>query len=204
MRAAVLVLGACACATTPDEPPAPSSAPAADVDALAGLDLVARRSLPNAELVLLADGEGRGRLALARGDGPRVEIACDPLPGAWGLWIDDVDGDGRAEALVALRKRARFDPVEDNRLHVYAFDGGRCVPLWRGTRLAGRFVALATVEGDRGAIVVEERLAPQRGRVARYRWNGFGYAVDEVLWEGNGPAPREWTAGLDRAAEVTP
>jgi hypothetical protein len=173
------------------------------VDDLAGLEVVVRRELPTATLVLLRDEEGRGRLALARTDGPLVEIPCDPLPGAWGLWIDDVDGDDRADALVALRKPAAFDTVVDNRLHVYAFDAGRCVPLWRGTRLAGRFVALGTIAGDRGALVVEERLSAERRRVARYRWSGFGYAVEAVLWEGIEPVPREWAAGLDREIEVT-
>jgi hypothetical protein len=205
VRGAVVVLVALgACVRAPARRAEPEPASREIQDALAGLEVVVRRTLPHAELVLLRDAAGDGRLALARPDAPLFEIPCDRLVGAWGLWIDDVDADGRADAIVALRKTAKFDPIVDNRLHVYAFDRDRCVPLWRGTRLAGRFVALATVDGDRGALVVEERLSPERRRVARYRWSGFGYAVDEVLWEGIGPAPPEWTAGLTRANEVTP
>ena len=112
-----------------------------------------------------------------------------PIAGAWGLWLDDIDEDGRAEAIVALRKPARFDPNLENRLHVYSFEGGRCVPAWRGTRLAGRFDALA-VDPDRpGTLIARERVAADRNRVARYRWNGFGYSVEAVLWEGQGAPP---------------
>ena len=149
---------------------------------------VVRRPLEKADLILERDAEQRGRLLLQPPGRPAEVIPCDRLPGAWGLWVDDVDGDGRAEAIVALRKSARFDPIVENRLHVYSFEDGRCVPAWRGTRLSGRFEALAQ-DGQTGTILVDERLHPPRRRLARYRWVDFGYRLDEVLWEGEGPIP---------------
>jgi len=144
--------------------------------------------------VRLAPGDGGDAALLLVEGGRRRSVACDPLPGAWGLWADDVDGDGQAEVLVALRKPARFDPVLENRLHVYALRGGRCVPLWRGTRLAGRFERIGRVRG--GRLRALERIGRGRRWIARYRWTGFGYAVERVLWRGAGQPPARLVRGL--------
>lgn len=155
------------------------------------------RTLRDTSLTLALAPDGTGRLLLEREGTEPTPIPCDRLTGAWGLWIDDVDDDGRAEAIVALHKPARFDPAPANRLHVYGFEDGRCVPAWRGTRLAGRFDAAATDPDDRGALVVHEWLSPTRRRVARYRWGGFGYAVEHVPWEGRGEPPAALAGVLD-------
>lgn len=155
------------------------------------------RPLRDTSLTLALDPEGIGHLLLEREGTDPMPVPCDHLTGAWGLWIDDVDEDGRAEAIVALHKPARFDPAPANRLHVYGFEDGRCVPAWRGTRLAGRFDAAATDPDDRGALVTHEWLSPTRRRVARYRWGGFGYAMEHVLWEGRGEPPAALAGVLD-------
>lgn len=157
---------------------------------------IARRPLGRASLSLHVGADGVGALWVQEADGPPRPVPCDRLVGAWGLWVDDVDGDGRSEAIVALRKPARYDPRVDNRLHVYGFEDGRCVPAWRGTRLAGRFDALGTAPDEPGTIIVSERLGPSRRRVARYRWNDFGYAVADVLWQGQGNPPPDLVADL--------
>ena len=144
----------------------------------------------------------RGSIALVRGEGgdPQLrhttpdgltrDVACSELEGAWGLWVNDVDGDGRREVLVALRKEALHDPRVENRLHVYALEQGRCVPVWRGTRLAGRFEDLAVAVHEPGRLLALERVGGAR-RVVRYRWSDFGYAVEEELWRGEGEPPAE-------------
>jgi hypothetical protein len=155
------------------------------------------RTLRDTSLALALHPDGTGELLRLREGSDPTPIPCDRLTGAWGLWIDDVDDDGRAEAIVALHKPARFDPAPANRLHVYGFEDGRCVPAWRGTRLVGRFDAAATDPDDRGALLVHEWLSPTRRRVARYRWGGFGYAVERVLWEGRGEPPTALAGVLD-------
>lgn len=196
MRTALLVVIAVAGCTRPPEPSeedalTPKLAALTDpAEAAVAATEVARRSMKHADLVLVREDNGEGRLLLERpGEAPRA-IPCDRLVGAWGLWIDDVDGDGKAEAIVALRKPARFDPKVENRLHVYGFEQGECVPAWRGTRLAGRFDAIAR-SVHRGEIVARERVSEARRRVVRYRWQDFGYRLEEVLWEGRGEAPAE-------------
>lgn len=187
-----------ACAAAPAVAPAiaPTDAPARALPP--GQRVVASRNLRDARLVLVRDDAGAGSLFVIDHD-EVFPVPCDRLPNAWGLWLDDVDGDGRAEAIVALHKPARFDPGDHHRLHVYAFDRGRCVPLWRGTRLAGRFDA-ATVEPERRAtLLVHEWTSPARRRIVRYRWTGFGYAVDRILWTGTADPPPELYQRLDHA-----
>ena len=119
-------------------------------------------------------------------DSAVTEISCGALEGAWGLWIEDVDGDSDPEAVIALRKTARFDPVLENRLHIYALVGDRCVPMWRGTRLAGRF---DTVKPIGGSLFALERIGRGRRRIVEYRWTGFGYALVKTLWAGTADPP---------------
>ena len=178
--------------------PSQPAAELARASALEGLEIVAQRSLRRSVLILARDDTGRGHFVIEPPGGPAESIRCDDrLEGAWGLWVDDVDGDGNAEAVVALHKRAHFDERLANRLHVYGFEDDRCVPAWRGTRLAGRFDGAATDPDDHGALLVHEWLSPKRRRVARYRWHGFGYRVESVPWEGSDSPPTELVADLD-------
>lgn len=177
------------------QPPAQAAAP--PPRALPpGLTRVSAAPLRDGALWLARDADGGGSLWLARG-GAVLPLRCEPLPGAWALLLDDVDGDGTLEAIVALHKPAKFDPVVANRLHVYAFDGDRCAPLWRGTRLAGRFDAVGTAE-EPGTLLVHEWLSPTRHRLARYRWHDFGYIVAQVDWSGEGELPVEHAQVLQR------
>ena len=166
----------------------------------AGAPLAAPRPAPRRERVLVERRLGADRVQLIRRadgswrlrrlgrTGPR-DLVCGALRGAWGLWVTDVNGDRRPDLVVALRKRARHDPVVANRPHVYTLVGDRCVPLWRGTRLAGRFDALQ-VRGP--TLWALERVGRGQRRVARYRWQGFGYTVERVLWQGR-RIPARWT-----------
>jgi len=167
---------------------------------LPSVSQTAPRAARSGERVLVERALGADRLQLIRRtDGTRVlrrrtragtsrDLVCGALTGAWGLWVTDVNGDRRPDLVIALRKRARYDPVVENRPHVYRLVGDRCVPLWRGTRLAGRFEKLAA-RGSR--LWALEREGRGRRRVARYRWRGFGYAVERVLWRGRA-VPRRW------------
>lgn len=166
---------------------APTVATAAPPAAAAGEREIARRTFGAGQLRLVVDARGMGTLLYADTEGEERAVPCDRLEGAWGLWVGDVEGDGSPEAIVTLRKRAKFDPVTENRLHVYAIEDGQCVPVWRGTRLAGRFERLA-VAGER--LLVLERVGAGR-RVASYCWYGFGYRLEKTLWQGRGtPRPR--------------
>ncbi|MDY0000138.1 MAG: hypothetical protein RBU30_02460 [Polyangia bacterium] len=154
--------------------------------AMAGKTPIATASLGKDRLELRASPSGQPRILRIPPAGAPRELHCGALQGAWGLWTTDVNGDGRTDLVIALWKKARFDPVLGNRLHVHTLAGDRCVPLWRGTRLAGRFLR-ARPDGSR--LVVLEEVGGGRRRLARYAWTGFGYAMKEVIWQGSGAPP---------------
>jgi YD repeat-containing protein len=135
---------------------------------------IARRPFGPGQLRLVVDAGGTGTLFYSQAGTPEQAVPCDRLTGAWGLWVGDLEGDGTPEAIITLRKPAKHDPVVENRLHVYAIEDGQCVPLW--------FERIA-VSGDR--VLALERTGAGR-RVAWYRWHGFGYLLEETLWQGNG------------------
>lgn len=156
---------------------------------------VVERALGTARLRLVRYASGARALLRVDGRGVSHRVDCGRLTGAWGLWVTDVNGDRLPDLVIALRKRARHDPVVENRPHVYTLRGNRCVPLWRGTRLAGRFEQL-DVRGS--ALWALERIGRGRRRVARYRWRGFGYTVERVLWRGR-RVPRRWRRRFKKA-----
>ncbi len=180
-RVATILAGMSAAAIVVAAGPAPA-APGRERDLI-------RRSVGEQSFLLRVDGVGNGAVYRVNND-KLTKLACGPFAGAWGLWVDDVDNDDQVDLVVAMKKRARFDPVIENRLHVYALRGDRCVPLWRGSRLAGRFDKV-TIMGSK--LLALERIGSKRRRVARYRYTGFGYAVDKVLWSGAGPPPARLT-----------
>ncbi len=196
--AACLAVAACRDVAPQAVAPSPNDATRVEAEPTPQGSVIAARPFDGGTLRLHA-GPDAAQLWWSPAEGPARSIACDRLVGAWGLWTDDVDGDGHVEILVALRKRAKFDDKLDNRLHVYGVEQGQCVPAWRGTRLAGRFEALRVDPDAPGTIVVSERLGPTRRRVARYRWNDFGYRVDDVLWQGTTEPPAALLRGLDSA-----
>jgi hypothetical protein len=157
--------------------------------------VIVERALGTERVRLVRSPGGRRALLRIDARGGSHPIACGKLTGAWGLWVTDVNGDKRPDLVIALRKRARHDPVVENRPHVYTLYGHRCVPLWRGTRLAGRFEQL-DIRGVR--LWALERIGRGLRRVARYRWRGFGYTVERVLWRGRA-VPKRWKRRFTKA-----
>ncbi len=161
----------------------------------AGATVIVDRALGSGRIRLVRAPDGRRELWRVDARGVSHRVACGKLTGAWGLWVTDVNNDRRPDLVIALRKRARHDPVVENRPHVYTLYGDRCVPLWRGTRLAGRFEQLDIRTTRLWAL---ERIGHGLRRVARYRWRGFGYTVERVLWRGR-TVPKRWKRRFKKA-----
>lgn len=139
-------------------------------------------------LVAMAlDGPGTRAVIVARFVPSTAKVAArlqilgggvEPRRRPWRVTWGDVDGDGRAELLVGVIGKARFDPVERKRPFVYAWDGRRLVPKWLGSRLSRPIEDIilgnADDEGPDDLVAVE---STRDGglEVAVYAWKGFGF-----------------------------
>jgi hypothetical protein len=142
---------------------------------------------------LQADLDGDGRKEQIVLDGSREPTLSvrragkrlwEGVPGRWRPWkllLADVDGDGKREIVVGVRKTTRFFPRPHNCLFVYRFDGRTVRPKWLGSSLSRPFVdfAFANLDGDAADELVSVEI-PRDGKrcVAVYSWNGFGFSMD--------------------------
>ncbi|WP_345233063.1 CapA family protein [Hymenobacter saemangeumensis] len=101
----------------------------------------------------------------------------------------DVDNDGYRDLLVGPVKATRFDSSRQRRLFVYSLDTlGRLQPRWRGSRLTFQLLYFRAERAADGRTYVRtiERAPNGRYCVGRYRWQGFGLALDSFLGQSLG------------------
>jgi hypothetical protein len=95
----------------------------------------------------------------------------------------DVDGDGKADALVGGVKGSRYYPTPSRRLFIYKQVEGKARPLWLGSKLGGE---LCDFRYQDGCILSLEAMA--RGdsedslfAVCRWRWKDFGPSFERFV-----------------------
>ncbi len=142
------------------------------------------------------------------GDGVAETVELEPVPGqsaprarvaitkrgvttrtpwypAWKLLVGDVDGDGKAEIVVALARTDRRDKRVRNRLYVYSWAGEGLLDRFRGSSFPRPFIdfALERSARDAGSRVVLLALdLPTRSfRREVYRWMHFGFAREDSV-----------------------
>jgi hypothetical protein len=101
----------------------------------------------------------------------------------WKLLLVDVDGGGRQEIVVGLKKATRFFPKPHNCLFVYSFDGKTVRKKWLGSGLGRPFTDFTFANMDRDSIqelIALETTGAGRRCVGVYSWSGFGFTLD---WE---------------------
>ena len=102
----------------------------------------------------------------------------------------DVDGDGRADAMVGVVKSTRFYPEKARRLFIFkqvistaAHSKGqvKARPLWLGSKLGGILEDFRFTEGKIRAL---ESTSDSLYVVSDYRWGGFGLTFERFIIKG--------------------
>ena len=93
----------------------------------------------------------------------------------------DVNGDGKADAMVGVIKSTRFYPEKARRLFIFKQVNGKVRPLWLGSKLGG---VLQDFRFTGGHIRSLETTTDGQWVVADYRWQGFGMAFDHYIVKG--------------------
>lgn len=90
----------------------------------------------------------------------------------------DINGDGSVDAVVGVYKASRFFTTPNRRVFIFKNYEGLIRPLWLGSRLSGELVDFNIVDNKVRAI----EKAKDRFVVSDYSWNGFGLAMDSVVY----------------------
>lgn len=90
----------------------------------------------------------------------------------------DINGDGSVDAVVGVYKASRFFTTPNRRVFIFKNYEGLIRPLWLGSRLSGELVDFNVVDNKVRAI----EKAKDRFVVSDYSWNGFGLAMDSVVY----------------------
>lgn len=93
--------------------------------------------------------------------------------------VGDVDGDGKADALVGVVKSTRFYPEKARRIWILHLRGGKARPLWLGSKLGGQLQDFRYIE--EGTVRSLEASADSLYSVAEWRWNDFGLRFERFL-----------------------
>jgi hypothetical protein len=106
------------------------------------------------------------------------------VPQKWAPWkliAADVDGDGKREFIVGVRKATRFFRFPHNCVFIWSWDGKSATKKWLGSSLSQPFTDFLfyDVDGDReDELVALETRRDSTKCVTVYSWNGFGFDVD--------------------------
>lgn len=139
-------------------------------------------------VILGREGEIRGeRLACFKYEGGKFQekwIDNNRQINPWKILICDVEGDGKPEMAVGVWKTAKFHPVFDNRLFIYAWEKGMIYPKWLGSRLSSPLVDFDFRDINHDGITELIALEYQKDglkRVIAYEWTGFGFRGIKIL-----------------------
>ena len=92
--------------------------------------------------------------------------------------MGDINGDGKAEAIVGVIKKTRFDREMSRRLFIYKNIDGRIRPLWMGSRLGGILQDFRYTNGRIRSLETDKK---GLFYVAEYTWGQFGLVFERFI-----------------------
>ena len=139
-------------------------------------------------VILGREGEIRGeRLACYKYEGGKFQekwIYNNRQLNPWKILMCDVEGDGKTEVAVGVWKTAKFHPVFDNRLFIYAWEKEMIYPKWLGSRLSSPFLDFDFRDTNHDGLTELIALEYQKNglkRIMAYEWTGFGFRGIAIL-----------------------
>ncbi len=101
----------------------------------------------------------------------------------WKIEIMDVDDDNNPEIILGVKKQTKYFKKEENRIFVFNREKDYIFPKWLGSKIGNPIIDFKIDKKLNQLIVLEKSLSSSRAKAISYKWNGFGFDNDEILFE---------------------
>ncbi len=112
---------------------------------------------------------------------PSIDSHDDYNP--WKIEILDVDKDENPELVLGVYKSTKYYEKEENRIFVFNRDKDYIFPKWLGSKVGNPITDFKIGSNTNQLIILEESKDTSIKKVVSYKWNGFGFDSDEVLFD---------------------
>jgi poly-gamma-glutamate synthesis protein (capsule biosynthesis protein) len=113
----------------------------------------------------------------------KPSIDCHDDFNPWKIEIMDVNADGDPELIVGVCKSTRYYKKEENRIFVFNRDKDYIYPKWLGSKIGNPIVDFKIDRNTNKLVLLEESNDTSIKKAVSYRWNGFGFDYDEILFD---------------------
>ncbi len=101
----------------------------------------------------------------------------------WKIKIFDVGIDEKPEIIVGVNKSTRYYDNEENRIFVFNADNDYFYPKWLGSKIGNPIVDFKFCKATNRLVILERSEVNKTNMVVSYKWNGFGFDNDKILYE---------------------
>ncbi len=102
----------------------------------------------------------------------------------WKIEILDVDNDKNPEIILGVNKSTRYFNIKENRIFVFNREKAYIFPKWFGSKVGNPIIDFK-IDKDvpNNLIILEESKDTSVNKIVSYKWNGFGFDNDKILYD---------------------
>jgi len=101
----------------------------------------------------------------------------------WKIEVFDVDNDNNPELILGVNKSTKYYKKEENRIFVFNRDKDYIFPKWLGSKVGNPIIDFKFDDTSSNLVILEESKETSKKMVVSYKWNGFGFDNEQILFE---------------------
>ena len=101
----------------------------------------------------------------------------------WKVEVSDVDNDNNPEIILGVHKSTKYYEKEENRIFVFNRDKDYIFPKWLGSKVGNPIIDFKFDNVSKNLVILEESKETSKKIVVSYKWNGFGFDNEQILFE---------------------
>jgi poly-gamma-glutamate synthesis protein (capsule biosynthesis protein) len=101
----------------------------------------------------------------------------------WKIVVSDVDNDKNPELILGVHKSTKYYEKEENRIFVFNRDKDYIFPKWLGSKVGNPIIDFKFDSVSKNLVILEESIETSKKMGVSYKWNGFGFDNEQILYE---------------------